>query len=286
MPTAVLPTRAHTHIVVLTRTPRCAQIFEAMLSCVFVPGARLTRMIPLAPRVLKAARSLATGIPDRTMVIGTPQISSKLFSAAMLRAPVAFVKISTFSAAAVTCGTNVHCVGSDEEDDIMREMLADSDVPSDEEGAGAAVVEAGPPVADKVGDNDGSFDDEHDSDMMSADGHVSPEGHETDSPAADMGFTVGSPVIVTRGGKWSGEVVVFGSNPTNFLTYGKIQVRYGFKTKKGRGFSRTTFTAWVSPSDLEKRLVSPRAKVQKTTAGSSTTAPASVAVSRPTGTPN
>ena len=60
-----------------------------------------------------------------------------------------------------------------------------------------------------------------------------------------------------RGGKWSGEVKAIGE-ATNFLSAGRFLVSYTHQTRKGRGFTSQTVTAWVEPQYLAKRVVSPR----------------------------
>ena len=76
-------------------------------------------------------------------------------------------------------------------------------------------------------------------------------------------FEVGAPVIIRRGGDWSGTITALGSDPENFITFGKYQVKYEAQSRKGRGFTRTTVHAWVEPSAVKMRVVSPR-KAQKT----------------------
>ena len=97
-----------------------------------------------------------------------------------------------------------------------------------------------------------------------------------------QGFAVGAAVVVTRAGKWPGTVTAIGSE-TNWLSAGKFQVKYEQKTRKGRGFTTTSVTAWVSPSDLQERVLSPRVaaqKAQKVMAGTSAGS-ISVAATRP-----
>eukprot|EP00966_Prymnesium_polylepis_P286273 6612760-Prymnesium_polylepis.1 len=124
----------------------------------------------------------------------------------------------------------------------------------------------------------GSFDDEPDEDLQ-----VDDEELEEESPVLEpnLAFEVGAPVIIRRGGLWSGTVISIGSNPENFLTFEKYQVEYATKQKKGRGFTVTTVQAWVKESDLKTRVVSPR-KAQRTGTGDATTGVASsISAERP-----
>ena len=89
-------------------------------------------------------------------------------------------------------------------------------------------------------------------------------------------FEVGAPVIIRRGGDWSGTILGIGSDTENFLTFSKYHVKYEAKTKKGRGFTRMMVQAWVEASALKRRVVSPR-KSPKT---ASTDSPASTAPSK------
>ena len=144
----------------------------------------------------------------------------------------------------------------DNDEDIMR-VLEGRDTPSD---AGSAAMDSG---RTDNGDGDGSFDDGVDDDMLEE-----PAAEEPSGAAQESTFSVGTPVIVRRGGKWSGTVINYGSDETNFLTFGKYLVRYEYKTRKGRGYTSTTTTAWVAADDLAMREVSPR-KAAETTTGSS-----------------
>ena len=122
----------------------------------------------------------------------------------------------------------------------------------------------------------GSFDDEHDEDLVDedlVDKDLEPPTTPMTTPregtiiaqvtlaaqAEVDNFSVGTDILVKRNGRWAGKVVALGgSGVATFLTAGRVQVSYEYKQRKGRGFTCTTQTAWVSPSDLERRVVSPR----------------------------
>ena len=148
------------------------------------------------------------------------------------------------------------------------------------EGSGSAANEGDAASAASKSSGAGSFDDTPDDDMHDEEDEEQPPILESNT---EFEFEVGAPVIVRRGGHWSGTVTAIGSDPDNFLTLGKYQVRYEALTKKGRGFTRTMVHAWVQADALKKRVVSPR-KAQRTDAegdDSATRRASSKAVHRP-----
>ena len=162
-------------------------------------------------------------------------------------------------------------VGEDlSRDEEVRDELAPLEfpmgTPSEEEGAeiNSARGSFNNEGSDMAGD---SFDSEG-SDM--AGGEVPKEVPEE----LVLTFPVGTPVIVNRCGKWSGVVTNYGHDAANFLTAGKYQVKYELKTKKGRGFTSTTTSAWVGEHDLALRVVSPR-QAKQTAESKKSSVPAS-----------
>ena len=111
----------------------------------------------------------------------------------------------------------------------------------------------------------GSFSDEVGEDLS--------RDEEVRDELAPLEFPMGTPVIVKRGGKWSGVVTSYGHDANNFLTFGKYQVKYETKTRKGRGFQISSVSAWVAESDLAQRVVSPWKEQQAPDAGEEGSAP-------------
>jgi hypothetical protein len=133
----------------------------------------------------------------------------------------------------------------------------------------------------KLDDNDSGDKAGSDTAMGGAADELSAAGSLDNTPWEDkeepLAFPIASHVIVNSLGKWSGVVTGYGRDSENFLTCGKYQVKYELKTKKGRGFTITSTSAWVAEHDLTLRVVSPRkaSSAEQTAASKKGSAPAS-----------
>ena len=243
-----------------------------MLSHVFVPAARSTRLLPVVPRVLKITHSLAPVIQNRTTICSSRAaafITSR--SAVIIDRPVLITMGLALGLITYTTHTIAKCMeanfsfdNSEGDDELL--VSEDNEIYQQSEPPGE-LREESPEESAARGEESISEGDDGSEDSRAP---SEPQSPVMPSPPAEIGrleFVVGTEVIVNRGGRWPGKVTsVGGSGSATFLTKGRLQVCYEYSKRKGCGFTRTMETAWVEPHDLERRIVSPRKSPTRTEA--------------------